>query len=230
MLLPVLAGQMGGLNMFAYALNNPVMYWDPTGEIAKLLGAGIAALTFAVVNTAVQLVSDTINFALTGQWNSGWEEYLGAFLGGLAGGATFFATGGRNLGLTFGAMSGTQTLITNLLTNATGRTNHSALDIFINTSLSFGIGFTTGKLLGGTRIQGITAGRNSFMAVWKSGLTKLRNSTVSRMSIRVMSKGFAAVGVLRAGAAGFGGLLQSVWFHIQNPGQFGPFGNLAWLA
>jgi len=35
-LVPALAGQRGGLNMYAYALNNPVSYVDPSGQFAKL--------------------------------------------------------------------------------------------------------------------------------------------------------------------------------------------------
>lgn len=38
-------------------------------------------------------------------------------------------------------------------------------------------------------INKITQGRNSVSAVYKSGLTNLRNQTASRMSIKVMAKG-----------------------------------------
>jgi len=54
MLLPLLAGQMGGLNMFAYALNNPVMYWDPSGQIAITLKiTGVLLLTTILKGLAV---------------------------------------------------------------------------------------------------------------------------------------------------------------------------------
>ena len=48
--------------------------------------------------------------------------------------------------------------------------------------MSYGLG----KLPG---INKVTKGRNSWFAVYKSGLTKLRNKTVSHMSKKVIAKG-----------------------------------------
>ena len=48
--------------------------------------------------------------------------------------------------------------------------------------MSYGLG----KLPG---VNKITAGRGNQSAVYRSGLTKLRNSTASRMSSRVVGKG-----------------------------------------
>lgn len=39
------------------------------------------------------------------------------------------------------------------------------------------------------KIKGITSGRNSFSAVFASGLTKLRNGVAHRMSLKVLGKG-----------------------------------------
>ena len=49
--------------------------------------------------------------------------------------------------------------------------------------------FFLGKLPG---VEGITSEINNFGAVFRSGLTKLRNSTAGRMSLKVASKGFVA--------------------------------------
>ena len=219
---------INGLNLYAYCFNNWVNDTDPEGEwswdkfwktlavvvvavavvavvAAATIATGGAALiavaTFAVVNTASQLVSDVINFAATGEWNSGWEEYVGAFVGGMVGGVVFVASG-FNLGYTFAAMSGTQALFTDLLTNATGRTDYSVAEILGHTALSAGIGFIGGRVFGGTKVPGVTKGRNSMMAVWKSGLTKLKNGTAITMSTNVMKKGFTGVTTMRLTATG----------------------------
>ena len=42
------------------------------------------------------------------------------------------------------------------------------------------------------KIPGITTGRNSMSAVYSSGLTKLGNKTASRMSMKVIGKGFVS--------------------------------------
>ena len=191
-----------GANLYQYAYNNPVMYTDANGEglFTALL---ISALVFGLVNTGAQLVGDVINCAITGQWNSGWEEYLGAFMGGVAGGAAFVASG-FNLGATFAVMGGIQTLSTGLLTNATGRTNYSGLELLGHTAFSAGIGYLGGKFMGGTKIAGATIGRNSYMATFKAGLSKLANpKVIYTMSAKVFMKGVAGAAVMRSGAALF---------------------------
>ena len=205
---------INGLNLYAYCGNNPVMYIDPNGKfiISFLAGLGIAAVTFAVVNTVTQFVGDVINYVATGVWNSGWEDYVGAFLGGLAGGSVFFLTHG-NLVLTFAVMGGIETLSTSLLTNATGRTNYSSLEIFGRTLLSVGIGIITGYF-GGTKIKGITLGRNSFISIWKSGLTRLRNNT-GHMLIKTIIKGFISIALLRSAAGLINGIFRSITHWIQ---------------
>lgn len=203
---------INGLNLYAYCGNNPVMYVDPTGHFVLstfFIGLGIAMATFAVVNTASQLVGDLLNYAMTGDWESGWEEYVGAFLGGLAGGATFYFSHG-NVAAIFAVMGGTETALTSLFTNASGKTNYSSIEILGKTALSVGIGFVSGKILGGTKISKITQGSNSFLAVWKSGLTKLFKGTASRMSVKVMRKGVVSIATLRIGATVTGGVMSSV--------------------
>lgn len=54
------------------------------------------------------------------------------------------------------------------------------------------------------KIPEFTAGRNSYSAVYKSGMTKLKHNVVSRMSAKVMGKGLA-VDV-------FNGVPSNIWF------------------
>lgn len=88
------------------------------------------------------------------------------------------------------------------------------MQIASNTGLSAVVGIILGSIpIAGK--AGITAGRNSFMAVWKSGLTKLRRGTASRMSIKVMGKGFLSIAYMRYKSAIIGGVKSSVmdWYN-----------------
>ena len=186
---------LNGINLYAYCLNNPVNEVDESGYfLIWLLGLLIAGVVFAVANTGIQLVSDVINYAATGQWNSDWEDYVGAFIGGFAGGVVFYLTG--NLGLTFGTIGAVETLGTNLLTNSMGKTNYSLLEIASMTLGAFVLNTVIGSF-GGKAIQGLTIGRNSFFAIFKSGLTKLSKEIVKKMSLKVLLKGFVAFMALK---------------------------------
>ncbi len=197
-----------GLNLFAYCLNNPVNESDENGYfLSWLIGFIVAAVVVAFANTVVQLATDTIEYIFTGQWNSGWEDYVGAFLGGLAGGALFFLTG--NIAATFGVMNGIESLTTNLLTNATGRTRLSVEEILGSAFFSAGIGALTGYLFGGSKINGLTIGRNNFLALFKSGLTKLANGNAGRMSIKVLTKGIIGFAALRYKTAVSSGAIKA---------------------
>ncbi len=205
---------INGLNLYAYCLNNPVNETDEGGYfLSWLLALLITAAVFAVANTAVQLVTDVVNYAITGSWDSGWEDYVGAFIGGFAGGITFFISG-YNLGLAFGVMSGIETFSTSLLTNATGKTNSSFGYILAESLGSFAISSILGALFGGTKIAGITIGKNSAFAVFKSGLTKLINGTASKMSLKVISKGLLSVLTLKSSGTLLSGALSGIydWF------------------
>lgn len=50
-------------------------------------------------------------------------------------------------------------------------------------------------------------GRNSWSAVYKSGLTKLRNGTAARMSAKVIAKGF--------GSSVFGGFALDGYYDVK---------------
>lgn len=70
------------------------------------------------------------------------------------------------------------------------------------------------KLAGGTKIAGITTGRNSYIAVFKSGLTKLKNGSIGNTSARTLFKGVVSISALKSigtvSSGVFSGLID--WF------------------
>ena len=195
---------LNGINLYAYCLNNPVNEVDESGYF--ILAFLISLFVFAVANTAIQFVSDVVKFVATGKWESDWEDYVGAFIGGAAGGIAFVLSG-FNLSIAFGVMGAVDTLFTESLTNITGKTNYSILEIIGSTLISLGIGLLGGK---GIEIAGVTIGRNSFYAVLKSGLKKLLNNTASRMSIKVILKGITSVYSFKLIGTFMQGLIKSI--------------------
>ena len=107
-------------------------------------------------------------------------------------------------------MGGMETLTTNLLTNATGKTNYSGWQIVGQIAIFVGIGFITGKVFGGTKVGGITRGRNSFLSVWKGGLTRLRNGT-GHIYGKVMLKGLVSIAAMRSMSGPISGAFSSAW-------------------
>lgn len=227
---------INGLNLYSYCLNNPIMNLDDTGEIPNWLswlfkalavvvvavacvalavvtaGAGLgvvgAALTAGFVGAAGsltgQLISDIGTSIITGSWYmSSFNDYLGAAIGGFAGGITLALTG--NVTLAFGVSSGVSSLSTSLLNG------ESILNAALKGLISFGIGMITGKLLGGTKIQGITKGIGNYFSVFKSGLTKMAKYAFN-MSTKVVLKGFIAMILFKSGSYVFNGLLNGLDF------------------
>jgi len=89
MLVPMLAGSME-LNMYAYARNNPVMFIDPTGQIAEgaIIGGALKFLlgvlvVIGVLYVACMLLPDSINLGV-GDWlrHADWNRV--GFMGRVA--------------------------------------------------------------------------------------------------------------------------------------------------
>ena len=173
-------------NMFAYCENRPTIGSDPTGEWVHIL---IGAAVGAVGSLASQVLSDVIASAATGNFSlSSWQTYAGAVAGGAAGGAVYAATKNSTAA---GAASGfVSTFATGALEKT--ETNRTWGDIVAESVNEGLIGAKLGKAGDRIGIKGKTKGRNSWAAVYKSGLTKLKNGTAKRMSLKVMKKGLGS--------------------------------------
>ena len=180
-------GPLAGNNLFVYCNDNPVIYTDETGYsvIAAVL---ISATVGAITSVVSQVFSDIIASPFNGGTLSSWETYVGAALGGAVGGvATLYL--GANVGSAIGA--GMSTLIGQSLENITGTQSREGTEITMNSLIDFTMAGILSKVLP-IKDPGVTSGRNSMSAVYSSGLTKLRNGTARKMSLKVFEKGITA--------------------------------------
>ena len=72
---------LGGINLYSYCNNNPVMFADPNGHFASILIVG------AIIGAVIGAVSSTLSQGLTKGWNNinGWQVLLDATIGGISG-------------------------------------------------------------------------------------------------------------------------------------------------
>ncbi len=171
-------------NLFAYCDNNPVMRVDEDGEFWAnvLIGAAVGAVAGAVG----QIITDAITSVMNGEVTiSNWQTYVGATVGGISSGIVLATTGNVDLAnAVCGAVTtGTGQILEKLTIEDY---NKSWAEIGANIIVDGAVSYGLGKLPG---IEGVTSGRNSWSAVYKSGLTKLKNGTASRMSAKVLAKG-----------------------------------------
>ena len=192
--------QINGLNLYAYCVNNPILYVDPNGNalISFLVGLLIAGIVGAILNVAGTLVSDLVTSALSGEWSfSSWETYLGSAIGGFAGGvvAVFNPYAGIVVGNTIG------TFVGYAIGKATGSETMSWGEIGIMTAISFGVSLLVGGLTQYAKIPGVTKGSHSWQQIFKSGLKNSWNTAIKNtkqnmqvkkynMHMKTLMKGF----------------------------------------
>ncbi|MDF2649487.1 MAG: repeat-associated core domain protein, partial [Paenibacillus sp.] len=167
------------LNRYAYVTGDPILLVDPQGNWAGLddliaMGVGAAA------GVTTTFVGDLITVSTGHGGFSDWQTYVGNAVGGALGGELAIYTGNPWL---IGAASGfTSEITTEALENISGKI--SGIDVYQlakNTILG-----STLERFGEIRIKGITSGRNSYKAVYKSGLKKIKNGKASKMSPKVI--------------------------------------------
>ena len=194
-------------NLYAYCDNNPIMREDKGGQFWNLV---IGAVIGAVVGVVGQVISDVVTSIANNELTfSNWQTYTGAFVGGAVGGAILGVTG--NVGLANAATGFVTTGVGLSLEKITGASDKSWAEIGANAVIDGAVSYGLGKLPG---IKGVTKGRNSMSAVYKSGLTKLRNDTVKHMSIKVISKGATSIFVGGLAMDGYYGIKQHAYDRV----------------
>ncbi len=159
---------------------------DTGGEFWNFIIGGVVG---AVVGFVGQVISDVITSAINGEITiSNWQTYTGAVVGGAVSGAILGGTG--NVAAANAASGFVTTGLGQTLEKLTiDNYDKSWAEIGINAVADGAISYGLGKI---PIAKGITNGRNSMSAVYRSGLTKLRNGTASRMSAKVIVKGLTA--------------------------------------
>ena len=173
----------------------------------------IGAVVGVVAGIVGQVISDVVTSVINGEVTiSNWQTYTGAAVGGAAGGVVLAVTGNMNAA---NAVTGSVTTgVGQSLEKLTIRDyNKSWAEIGANTVADGAISYGLGKIPG---IKGATAGRNSWSAVYKSGLTKLRNGTAARMSAKVVAKGLGSSIVGGFALDGYYGVKQHAYDRIKS--------------
>ena len=197
-------------NLYSYCDNNPVTRADYSGAFWNLV---VGAAVGAVAGVVGQVISDVVTSVLNGEVTiSNWQTYTGAVVGGAAGGVVLATTGNMNAANT----------VTGAVTTGVGQSlekltisnyNKSWAEIGANTIVDGAVSYRLGKIPG---IKSVTAGRNSWSAIYKSGLTKLRNGTVDRISIKVVAKGLGSSVVGGFALDGYYGVKQYAYDRVKS--------------
>ena len=116
--------------------------------VSVITFGGSAVLLASVVGLFAgaggQLISDLVSWTVTGKWESGWEDYIGAALGGAIGGVLMLVPG-QSLTLACSMDGMMSTLFGESLKNITGRSNKTNVEIWGDTLISAGISGLLGK-------------------------------------------------------------------------------------
>ncbi len=179
-------GYAGGANLYGYVLNDPVNLVDPYG-----LWIGYDDAVFAAGGAIGGLISQGISDLITGKVSS-WEKYSGAAVGGAVAGETLLYTGNPWIA---GAAGGAATSLTQQgLENINSKINTGEWSGFDVGDLAFSIGSGTllGGIIPGAKINGISAGKNSFAAISKQIVTKAQKGLIKKISTTTALKMFTA--------------------------------------
>ncbi|MBW2005045.1 MAG: RHS domain-containing protein [Deltaproteobacteria bacterium] len=148
-------GLRGGINMYAYCMNNPVNLADPSGQFG-LAGAAIGAISGGIAGFVAGAQAGNI-------WAGVVGGAAGGIVGGIAGGVGAFGfspkvgaiVGGIVGGIFGGASSG-------LITKKLEDPNASTEEKLWATGKGAGIGLVTGTILGTVGAAGLSIGATGY--------------------------------------------------------------------
>lgn len=206
---------LNGFNLYMYCADNPVMFTDENGDAwwKRLITAlvvivavvAVVAITVATAGAAATAVaagigalagaasyttSYVVNGLNTGNWNWSWSEFLGNTLGGMINGMLFFT--GLNSFVSGVISGGSTSLITSALDYVIYGKELNTKEVIVNllySSLFEGI--SSSIISKYFKIPGMTKGRGSWIQIRGQLLKKLKNKTISRISLKSIFKLFS---------------------------------------
>jgi 2-iminobutanoate/2-iminopropanoate deaminase len=117
---------------------------------------------------------------------------IGPYSQAIEAGGMVFVSGQLPIDAATGVMAeGAEAQARQSLENITGTQSREGTEIMMNSLMDFTMAGILSKVLP-IKDPGVTSGRNSMSAVYSSGLTKLRNGTARKMSLKVFEKGITA--------------------------------------
>ena len=181
---------INGLNLYAYCLNSPVMYYDPTGHFVLstfLIGLCISVLIGTIVGGASYAASELVSYSVTGEFSWSWAGFVGNILGGAIGGA-FSAIPGFNA-LTIAFISGfASSAIGMALENEWEDKNYTFGQIMLVSIVNGTVSILTTSLFNNIPIKGINVGSGRYSAITSQITSKFFKGTIKRISFKTFSK------------------------------------------
>ena len=181
---------LGGLNLYNYCNNNPVMYTDPSGNsfalISFLIGLGIAAAIGATVGAVSYASSVIITGIFTGEFSWSWGMFLGSILGNMFGSMLSYAFK-IPIGWSAFIAEGLSTSIGMTLSNAFGESEYSIEEILMWTAISAVSTAALTKIFSLIKIPKMT-GRGSYGSISKQIFTKFHSGLIKSITAKTFGK------------------------------------------
>lgn len=151
------------------------------GYIAEI-GALVGALSYTV--------TQTIEYAVSGDFDWSWGEFIGATVGGATTGAAAYVAPNFIL-ITTVFVSGLSTAGGMMLGNLFNETDYSEKEITEASLSSVLLSAISVRTLPNIKIAGLTAGRNSISAISNQIVTKFKRGVIKRITVTTFCKMFS---------------------------------------
>lgn len=154
-------------------------------------GIGYIAEIGALVGALSYTVTQTIQYAVSGDFDWSWGEFVGATVGGATAGAAAYVAPSKAASMFVTVLvSGLSTAGGMMLGNLFNETDYSEKEITEGSLRSTLFSAISVGTLPNIKIAGLTAGRNSILAISKQIVTKFKRGVIRRITGTTFCKMF----------------------------------------